>query len=103
MPYAVNAGGSLYKWNDSSLHASSFPLGVKKTERTNAGYMWRNGKVIASKVKKDTYKPYSYSYSSTTKPYALWDMEQEEEYDEYELGYEDGYNAAIEEYALMKI
>ena len=64
--------------------------------------MWRNGKVIASKVKKDTYKPYSYSYSSTTKPYALWDMEQEEQ-EEYELGYEEGYNAAIEEYALMKI
>ena len=102
VPYAVNAGGSLYKWNESSLHASSFPLKVKKTERTNAGYMWRNGKVIASKVKKDTYKPYSYPYS--TKPYALWDMEQEEqeEYDEYELGYEEGYNAAIEEYVLME-
>ena len=98
VPYAVNAGGSLYKWNESSLHASSFPLNVKKTERTNAGYMWRNGKVIASKVKKDTYKPYSYSYSSATKPYALWDMEQEE----YERGYEEGYNAAIEEYVLME-
>ena len=59
--------------------------------------LWRNGKVIASKVKKDTYKPYSYSYS--TKPYALWDMEQEE-YEEYEIGYEEGYNAAIEEYAM---
>ena len=57
--------------------------------------MWRDGKVKASKVKKDIYKPYSYS----TKPYALWDMEQEE----YELGYEEGYNAAIEEYALMKL
>ena len=103
VPYAVNAGGSLYKWNDSSLHASSFPLEVKKTKRTDAGYMWRNGKVISSKVKKDTYKPYSYSYASTTKPYALWDMEQEE-HEEYEIGYEEGYeegyNAAIEEYAL---
>ena len=69
---------------------------MKKTERTYAGYMWRNGKVIASKVKKDTYKPYSYSYSA--KPYALWDTEQSE----YEVGYEEGYNAAIEEYALME-
>ena len=30
------------------------------------------------------------------------DKEELEEYDEYELGYEEGYNAAIKEYALMK-
>ena len=59
--------------------------------------MWRNGKVIASKVKKDTYKPYS--YSSTTKPYALWDTEQSE----YELGYEEVPTAPIDTSKIVDV
>lgn len=46
IPFAVQAGGSLSRWNKGgkSFHASTFPDDVKHTETLPSGYIWENGK-----------------------------------------------------------
>lgn len=114
IPYTVNAGGSLYRWGKSTFHASTFPLEVRNTVKTSAGYTWINGLQLVNKKKTRAsassfgysygygYGRHDYDYESYVgfrdEPKPLDDFETIDEYEEiYQEGHKDGYSEGYAE------